>query len=622
MIQAEQSEFQPLWFAFAKVERQDSAPYNSASIVTPISNYGADEWEFPENWLPPGSFRRNKLKFSDWTLRSNEPQLVRGTDDELIEQLKQFAYCLIFHRHHLTGKRKKKFNARPRTIGSEFLAMRRFFVELKNANIDTLKWLDDIIVEKCLQKMQATPERHNVLIDYIECLLAFCQLGLIENGPKRRSIVLKPKLIAKDSSKSRGTQPLTEEQTAEVISRALFYLENGNELCDLIALFKRISRRHQKRVIAQASIKYPTLRNGKRHNFVSKISKLIQTSAFHITGLHLAPRISEFLSQQRSSVGLHQGRSVMFCDRVTLMMTTVKSAETLYGHSRYFPVHPYMQHVHAVLIRLKDLTAPDSEWLFTSPSGRPWGTSHFNHMLRQFCLDHGFTRVFSSHTWRKTVVAITTLSTSNSLEALRELLGHAGVAEAVSYALSSPFVKAELDRANRKLANDYLEEILGDSLTLGGRGLGGPQGKTLEENLKVRSVNNKGKDDKKQIIKEVVVQSQTLSIAALKVGDGIDCFKQLNRRGACSKASGDNLPNVAGCRPACEFRMERAFRRDMISDRIKTAPTWLEERTVPMMDRVRQARELLENLKGWPELVPDFQHMLENHPILKRFFGL
>ncbi|MGO7961709.1 hypothetical protein, partial [Rhizobium leguminosarum] len=62
----------------------------------------------------------------------------------------------------------------------------------------------------------------------------------------------------------------------------------------------------------------------------------------------------------------------------------------------------------------------------------------------------------SMHVWRKTIVANTTLSVSNSLEALREMLGHAGVAESAAYALSSPFVKAEMDRANRKLVYAFL----------------------------------------------------------------------------------------------------------------------------------------------------------------------
>ncbi|MGO7955507.1 hypothetical protein [Rhizobium leguminosarum] len=621
LAQLNEIAYQPLWFAFANVERQEQAPYAPDRMVTPLSMYGEDQWYFPLDWLPPGHHSRNRLRFANWSSSGHRDQLIRGVDDALIEQLKEFAYCLIFHRHKLLGKRKK-INARPRTLDTEFHLIRQFFVALKKAGIRSLSDFTQETSRKTISTVKITPGRYNLMIDYIDCVLFFCKLGLISDGPKYHAFTFKKKKIAKDTSKRRGVQPLTPEQTEEVISTALFYLQNGHEMCDLVMAFRRTPHDQQNSLIQRFAIKYPIFHSVRRSSFENKISKLLQTSAFHITGFHLGMRISEFLSQKVDSLGVHEGVNVMFSDRVTLQMTTVKAAETLYGHSRYFPVHPYLQHVHSVLAKLRSLFDVKTDLLFTTlRSKEMWNVNSFNHLLRLFNREHGIEATVSTHVWRKTIVANTTLSVSNSLEALRELLGHAGVAESAAYALSSPFVKAEMDRANRKLVYAFLEDIIGDSLALGGKGLGGPQGNQLEQSLNARAVHKLGKRRKQKERDRIIEQSVALNMVATRVDEDIDCFKEIHRRGDCAKSSGDSLPDVAGCRPTCRYRIERAKRRTYLAERIGSARKWLLDASIPMMQRVCDARDLLDNIVGWPDLLPIFEKMLASNPDLKRFFG-
>ncbi|ANL47578.1 integrase family protein [Rhizobium phaseoli] len=613
--------YQPLWFAYANVERQELAPYARDKKVTPLSIYGDDEWVFPFSWLSPGHYTRNRLRFANWSTTGSVDQLIRGIDDQLIEQLKEYAYCLIFHRHKLLGKRKK-FNARPRTLDHEFHLIRQFFVALKMAGIKSLAEFTQRASEKIIPLIQISPKRYNLMIGYIDCVLVFCKLGLIHDGPRTPNFTFRRKNIAEDTSRRRGVQPLTPENTADVLSTALFYLQNGHELCDMVVLFRETPDRYKRSLIEKFAIKYPIFHSVRRSSFEHRVSRLLQISAFHITGFHLGMRIGEFLSQKIGSLGIHDGVNVMFTDRVTLQMTTVKAAETLYGHSRYFPVHPYLQHVHSVLLKLRSLFEVPSDLLYTTVRERKmWNVNNFNTQLRAYNRDHGIEAAVSTHVWRKTLVANTTLSVSNSLEALRELLGHAGVAESAAYALSSPFVKKEMDRENRKLVYAFLEDMVGDSLALGGNGLGGPQGVQLEQALKARGVDKLSKRKKRQERDRIVEQSVTLNIAKVTVDDDIECFKQTHQRGACATSSGDSLPDIAGCRPGCRYRVERIQRRTLLEEKIDTARRWLLDASIPMMERVTQARDLLESMAGWPDLRPKFDLMLETNPDLKRFFA-
>ncbi|MBY3342867.1 hypothetical protein [Rhizobium laguerreae] len=616
-----ETDYQPLWFAYANVERQELAPYAHDKKVTPLSVYGDDEWLFPLTWLSPGQHTRNRLCFANWSESGTVDQLIRGIDDQLIEQLKEAAYCLIFHRHKLPGKRKT-FNARPKTLDNEIYLLRPFFVVLKKAGIKSLNEFTQKVSEKVIRLIEMSPKQFNMMIDYIDCVLVLCKLGLIQDGPKTHTFTFKKKKIAEDTSKRRGVQPLTTDQVAEVISTALFYLQNGHELCDMVVMFREMPDRYKLSLIERFAIKYPVFHSVRPCYFEEKVSKLLQISAFHVTGFHLGMRISEFLSQKVGSLGIHSGTNVMFADRLTLHMTTIKSAETLYGHSRYFPVHPYLQHVHSVLLKLRSLFEIPLDLLFTTIRTRKmWSISNFNRQLAVFNKEHGIEASVSTHVWRKTIVATTTLSVSNSLEALRELLGHAGVAESAAYALSSPFVKAEMDRENRKLVYAFLEDMVGDSLALGGNGLGGPQGVQLEQTLQARGVHKLSKRKKRRERDRLVEQSVTLNIAKVTVDEGIECFKQSHRLGACAKSSGDSLPDIAGCKPDCRYRVERSQRRTFLKEKIDTARRWLLDASIPMMERVTQARDLLESISGWPDLRPEFDLMLENNLDLKRFFG-
>lgn len=613
---------QPMWFAFAQVGKLDTAPYSDALEVTPGSRFGDFEWEFPEAWMPPGHHRRNKLCFSDWAAIDDEVQLKRGSDDALIRQLKEITYCLIFHRSFMTGNRKVR-NARPLTIENEFGLVRQFLVSLKCAGIACLDQLDASNIDVVLSTLKTTAARHNLLLQYLECIFAFSRHRLVSNGPNANAMSVARKKIAKDTSKPRGVQPFTDDETAAVIAVALNYMEHSQELFYAVERLHSLPKEGQLKLISVLSLKFPAFQDVKPGHFVEKVYKSLQMSAFHLTGFHLGMRLSEFLSQKTESIGIIEKKHVMFSDRVTLEMTTVKAAESMYGHARYFPVHPYLLKVHNVMIRIRDLLHVTGDFLFTTlRKFRPWTTSNFNQQLTRFHQEHNIHAKVSSHVWRKTIVSTAVLSKTASLDALRELLGHRDVSETVAYALSSPFVKRQLDRETRRHFTAHMEAIVSGSEQLGGKGIGGQQGLRLETDMKNAGVANLGKRKRKAVTDRIIAQSMDLNMYPVKVDDGIDCLKQIHRSGSCASSSGDSLPDLAKCTPACPYRVEQSQRSDQLRHDIQSMTEWLNDIGCSLMEKVERARSLVDSLIAWPNLRTCFDEELQAHPELKRYFAL
>ncbi|WP_426122766.1 hypothetical protein [Pararhizobium sp. PWRC1-1] len=606
------------WLALAWQKRPALAPYSQDIAVTPLSLFGDDYWRFPENWLPPGSEDRNQLRFLGESRQF--PGLLRGEDDVLIKQLKEITFSLMYHRAAIRGANRKSL-VRPGTIDTEFLTLRSIFHELKQMGVKCISQLTPASASGALERSSGNSYYSRLfIIDKMEVMIHASRLGYMSASVPSGKFIFNVGGKIDDTSVPRGVQPLTELETAHILSASLFLIANAFELIGLVEEFERVDRKAKKVIVASCIIKYPMFAGIQIRFFRFYIIVFLQVSAFHLTGFYLGMRTSEFLSAKSGCVRGDTGSTVMICERLRLVTTTVKASQKIYGHTRFFPVHPYLACVYRVMEVLREKFYSHTDRLFTNPlRGRVWNGSNFNAILNNFNGRHGIERRVSSYVWRKTLVAVVMHVRDKPLDLLSEIMGHASVTEAAGYALSSPFIKRDLEDANRSASSEAIANVVDASKALGGPGIGGRQGKRAEHNIAAMGI---AQEDRHDIRDQIALAATDVSISPVKVSEHVQCFKPANQVGMCAIAANDLLADIENCSAKCAFRVELIHEFNAVLRQISHAPTWLSDETVSVLERARLARDLQDQLMSWPELSPEFDKMLESNPDLKRWFIL
>jgi hypothetical protein len=389
---------------------------------------------------------------------------------------------------------------------------------------------------------------------------------------------------------------------------------------ELLEAYQEGDRTFKKDIVDFSGLKYPMFDDIQVRFFPWYVISFLQIASFHLIGFYLGMRPSEFLSARTGCISNEMGSTFIVSERMTLLTTTIKNSKKMYGHARYFPIHPYLARVYRVVENLRSKYYKHSDRIFINPhSGKTWSGNNLTALLNNFNARHGIDRRMTTYVWRKTLVAVTMHVRDKPLDLLREIMGHSDIGESAGYAHSSPFIKKELEAANRTATSKAIAQVVDASKALGGPGIGGRQGKLAEKKLAGMTG---GKHEISFTSAEIAAAAVDAGITPTQVRKNVDCFKPINQVGRCALAANDLLPDIENCSALCPFRVETDDEYQAVTKRVSEITTMLSNDSLSVLERARWARDLQDQLSSWPELLPDFENVLSRNSNLRRWFVL
>lgn len=160
-----------------------------------------------------------------------------------------------------------------------------------------------------------------------------------------------------------------------------------------------------------------------------------------------------------------------------------------------------------------------------------------------------------AHRFRKTLARLVALAIVGAPKILMDLFGHKSIEMTLSYILSDPALRAEVEEVAKAQTIMFAERAIDHA-----EANGGPAAPVLQQAVTAAKA-QQGKDtfgvaDRRELAEVLTLGGRSFQL----VREGVLCIKQPHQAGACNKKVGK--PEPSRCRGRCDFRLEDAFLRD------------------------------------------------------------
>lgn len=160
-----------------------------------------------------------------------------------------------------------------------------------------------------------------------------------------------------------------------------------------------------------------------------------------------------------------------------------------------------------------------------------------------------------AHRFRKTLARLVALAIVGAPKILMDLFGHKSIEMTLSYILSDPALRAEVEEVAKAQTIMFAERAIDHA-----DANGGPAAPVLQQAVTAakakRGQDTFGVADRRQLAEVLTLGGRNFQL----VREGVLCIKQPHQAGACNKKVG--RPEPSRCRGGCDFRLEDAFLHD------------------------------------------------------------
>lgn len=580
--------------------RRMRPPYPPDFMVTSISRFEENVWLIPKEQLPAGHKGRGQMNLLKKVrvIKGNYHGLTLGTDDLLIQQMKETLVAFIYNRDVLP---LRKDIIKPLSQIDIYQLLLIFFANISAYGINSLDEIDVYDLQKIFERIENSPATHTLLIEIVRDAIILSANGLITRGFKKHEFQVEERKRAIDTSKERKIGPIQEHVVAELIDISSKYVDKRKDIARVLTLFQ--SREISNQQLSEwcyNNLPVVTFPDGE--NASVRLAWFTRIAAYNYEAFHLSMRASEILSAEKgySSQHIEDGSR-----KIIHELTVFKGTSN--GERRKFSVHPYLHLVSETLHLLHDALEIESKYLFTKQRGKEISVSELSNWLTQFAHAHGLTDEYiTSHMWRYTLPDLLVASVKNSLSLIQYRLGHEYVSESIGYGFAGPARDEMRESAIRAAASasEFFMDRIVTSVNLGGK-----QGRMLTEALASGATIEDIKDD-----------LAAIGTMPIQIKPGVFCLKQAEVSGLCSLGAGDNLPNSERCRADCQHQVQTQDGYQVALATIQNLPLTLTEPTASTLEKVRIAAEVSDLLIAWPSLNQNLEKILNQHPQLKAWF--
>jgi len=217
-----------------------------------------------------------------------------------------------------------------------------------------------------------------------------------------------------------------------------------------------------------------------------------------------------------------------------------------------------------------------------------------------------------SHRFRKTLARLAGLAMVGSPKILMDLFSHRDIEMTLSYMLSDPGFRAEVEEVARAQTIMLAKDVIVNS-----DNLGGPAGNPIAEAVRAE----KARHGREFGINEITKFAETLTLGGtywVFVRPGIICTKLAQEAGPCNK--GVERPEPSRCRSFCSYRVEMGFLKNdvdgIISNSINHLKTCIASGDFIMAEAWRG--QLVANITRFREIQLKYQSVPEVYYILKQ----
>lgn len=596
-----------LWLVRERTLNELRPPYQPTVTVLPDCYYRDMIWVMPPVWFPPGSGHKGKLDFLAASRLTDGRSWALRPDTTLVDQLKQVTVILLFYMSSI-GRQPK-----PASISYTFKVLRKLMHAAEACGCKSLADVTPFNIQQIIDLHSNHHETKVSLAVWVERLVRLTELGYLIDGVGNYDFEIEVGDENDDMSKERGEQPLTDGERQLVLSKALLIIDHRKVFAHWVraCLDDKCSVQEARAWLGGL---FPPAKN-KILPYPSTLHRLYHGAAAYLVTDAIGPRPSELLSANRGFIQLVDGEPATIYDRYEVTTETSKAQKSWRGVQRHLRVSKLLYEVAEGLEEMHDLFEKSTDRLFSPPyGGSEYSTNNLNHVFRTFCRLAEIPFSLTAYTGRKTLVRNASRAVTNGLAAAEVILGHAHRGETAGYALSNSFVREEIHAESLDLFQNKSRTLLESTVAAGGDGIGGEQGRRIEMQMATYISENVG-----VVVNEIVEifleELLRQNIIPVPVMPGVLCMKKASVRGACSKSSGDTLPDIGRCTAECSYQVQEMNRHSLLQWELDRARAG----GLTSLSRLQEAywvSHIREQLHAWPDLKPKFDEILKKNPEL------
>ncbi|MGO7035417.1 hypothetical protein [Rhizobium ruizarguesonis] len=590
-----------VWIAVQRAENI-RPPYAGDFQVTPLSKFEDPWWEFPFEWLPSGHRLNPRIDFGTYRIVPGEKKFRLSASQHglLIQQFKETMVAMIYLRTLLPGRIDA---AKPLTNLREGMRFSQLFTNLAAAGLKSLSELTQERIIQIFKALPVVPGTHQALIGCYRDIALLSQQGLISDARSPPGVFIEMREVAEEPARSRGANTLTEEETAFLLGHSRTYIGIAPIIAHKVKMYRK-GTLSATGLVEWAYSYLPVRKRLRPNSIVFQLDWLVKIAVYNLTVFHLGSRASEALSMTGASIAVKDTTETPLRAQITL--TIFKGSKR--GVKRTYPVHPYLLKVNAAIRAMADAyDRPIDSLVFLKKNQTlEICTNNLNHKIRRFADMHGQSIDMSSHSWRCTLPDIVVQAADTPFAAIQYQLDHDYLFESIGYGMRGPsgteIRKSGVEAMGRAI-NAFVDKCFASP------DLGGPQGEMIKSAIK-----DGAQPD------EVKSQMKDFGLLPLAVGKDRFCVKQAHARGACSIATGDDLPEIERCRADCQFQAQLPSNLFEWEAFIEQAGEFYRDKGVSFHEKIRKTEELLQSVRAWPQLRQKLEGMLAANRSLKKWF--
>lgn len=610
-----------LWHVKVHATALKGPPYPKDMPITSESVYSDNVWYEHSDNLPAGGKNRRTYDFfaPSQTHRSGLLSLPEH-EDLLLTQFKEAMVGVRHHRDTLGPKTKLLKMPKPRTWYGNHRQFRRIFASASQLKVCDIREFDQDNLRDLLEIFRlARTEKFNlgVHLDYIWRL---AENKLLSGEREMSRLELVHDVEPTDANRAIGVQALTDDQTQMVISLSLVYIEKSTQIANMIESVRKgiCSQENARNWMAR---NFPCTADLSHSPMPETAILLVQVAAGNLIGFHLGLRPSETLSMLSGCV--HSGETPLIdLQRMSIVFQTYKAIRKAGGDTRYLAVSSFVKTVVNAIELVMTAAGAVSDHLFSDPKqSDEFNDNAWNYRSQRFCELHKLDFHYTSSTWRKSLLSITMSAFDNPMSELSELANHLSKNTTAGYAQSSPFIIDEYQQGYTEVLRRRFKTLFESSAALGGPGLGGPQGLTIERRLPELISTDVTELDLGVTMDEYIDDLLEQGVTPMLVRPGILCVKGHNSPGYCSRATGDPLPDTSKCSAFCEFQAQLPEVRRTLEWELGQLASIAEKKAFSNLQRDYWVNSILTRLNAWPTLMPRLREIVSQSRKLSEWFA-
>ena len=174
-----------------------------------------------------------------------------------------------------------------------------------------------------------------------------------------------------------------------------------------------------------------------------------------------------------------------------------------------------------------------------------------------------------AHRCRKTLARLLALCIVGAPKIVMDLFGHKDIEMTLSYILSDPLIRAELEEVAQAQTIMLAADVMAHADENGGPAAKGIQAAVRQEQIRLAK-DKLGVDDLRDLADTATLSGKTWSL----VRPGVVCTKGPKQAGPCTRNVGS--PEPSRCRSHCDHRLEEYFLRDEVEQTLTTCVSELD----------------------------------------------